>query len=139
MTKLNAGTPVNSGYYFSLKTWTIQPIEHDGSVLPGEAGEQFLPLSMPVAIGLAPVLGAGFLMFMPVLGFYMTAKALTRPVVKLFHKTSNEVAATMAPGLAPGAAYLTGKPGDETASPKAPAQDQELEKLQAEIDARRGK
>ncbi len=141
MTKLNAGTPVKSGYYFNLKTWAIQPVEHDGSTLPGEAGEQWLPLPMPVAIGLAPVLGAGFLMFMPVLGFYMAAKAVTRPVVKLFQKTTTEVAANLAqPGLAPGEAYLTGKRGDATA-PKAGAagEQKELDALQAEIDARRGK
>lgn len=140
MTKLNAGTPVKSGYYMNLKTWSIQPVEKDGTALPGEAGEQWLPIPMPVAIGLAPALGAAFLMFMPVLGFYMTAKALSRPVVKLFQKTTTEVAANIAPGLAPGAAYLTGKEGDASAPAKgATAEEKELDALQSEIDARRGK
>ncbi len=140
MTKLNAGTPVKSGYYFSLKTWTILPVEKDGTALPGNAGEQWMPLPMPVAIGLAPVLGAGFLMFMPVLGFYMTAKALARPVVKLFNKSTTEIAANISPGLATGSAYLTGKPGEEAAKADgAPVQDKNLDALQAEIDARRGK
>ena len=140
MTKLNAGTPVKSGYYFNLKTWMIQPVEKDGTELPGAAGEQWLPLSMPVAIGLAPILGAGFLMFMPVLGFFMTAKALTRPVAKLFTRTTTEVAANMAPGLAPGAAYLTGKEGEAKApAAGAKAEQKELDALQAEIQQRRGK
>jgi hypothetical protein len=139
MTKLDAGTPVKSGYYFSLRNWTLQPVETDGEALPGEHGEQWIPLSLPVAVAAAPLLGAAFLMFMPAIGFYLTAKALSRPALDLFKKSTTELAATMSPGLVPGEAYLTGKKADgaqeePAAGEKAP----ELEALQAEIDAKRG-
>ena len=139
MTKLNAGTPVKSGHYFSLKTWTIHPMEIDGEALPGEAGEQWLPLSLPLAVGLAPLLGAGFLMFMPAIGFYLVAKALARPVVTVFRRSTTELAATMSPGLVPGEAYLTGKRAEE-AAPEANApstEERELDALQKEIEAKR--
>jgi hypothetical protein len=138
MTKLNAGTPVKSGHYFSLKSWTILPVEHDGELLPGAAGEQWVPMPLAVAVAAAPMLGAGFLMFMPFIGFYLTAKALTRPVVRIFSKSTTELAATMSPGMVPGEAYLTGKAGEKKES-KGTAEEKELDALQAEIDARRNK
>jgi hypothetical protein len=139
MTKLNAGTPVKSGYYFSLKSWTLHPLETDGDVLPGDAGEQWVPMSLPMAVLAAPVLGAGFLMFMPAIGFYLTAKALARPVVNLFQKSTAELAATMSPGLIAGEAHLTGKSGKGAAAAPAPVdpQERELEALQKDIDAKR--
>jgi hypothetical protein len=141
MTKLSAGTPVKSGYYFSLKTWTIHPMETDGEQLPGATGEQWIPMSLPFAVAAAPLLGAGFLMFLPAIGFYVTAKALARPVLRVFRKSTDELAATMSPGLVPGEAYLTGKRADE-AAPEAKAasgEERELDALQGEIDAKRGK
>jgi len=139
MTKLNAGTPVKSGHYFSLKSWTILPVEHDGELLPGAAGEQWVPMPLAVAVAAAPVLGAGFLMFMPFIGFYLTAKALTRPVVRIFSKSTTELAATMSPGMVPGEAYLTGKAGEKKDEAKGTAEAKQLDALQAEIDARRNK
>jgi hypothetical protein len=140
MTKLDAGTPVKSGYYFSLRHWTLQPVETDGEVLPGERGEQWVPMSLPVAVAAAPLLGAAFLMFMPAIGFYLTAKALARPLQSAFRKSTTELAATMSPGMVPGEAYLTGKraEGGAEEKPAAGEKSPELEALQAEIDAKRG-
>ena len=143
MTKLNAGTPVKSGYYFSLKSWTLHPMERDGEPLPGKYGEQWIPLSLPLAVIAAPLLGAGFLMFMPAIGFYLTAKALARPVVNVFRTSTTELAATMSPGLVPGEAHLTGKraeEGGEAAEATAPsAEERELDALQSAIDAKRSR
>jgi hypothetical protein len=138
MKTLNARTPVKSGYYFSLKTWTIQPVAKDGELLAGELDEQFIPMSLPLAVAAAPLLGAGFLMFMPAIGFYLVAMAAARPITNLFHKTTTELAASMSPGLVPGEAYLTGKAGEkEVAKVEGAAEERELETLQARIDERR--
>lgn len=137
MTKLNAGTPVKRGYYFSLKSWSVNPIEKDGTTLHGEAGEQFIPVPLPVAVMLAPALGAIFLMFMPFIGFFLVGKTLVRPLTHGFKKSTTEIAASMSPGLAAGAAHLTGKPGDEKkdgAAGEHPA----LTEVEKEIAAKRG-
>jgi hypothetical protein len=134
MTKLNAGTPVKRGYYFSMKNWSVNPIEKDGTVLHGEAGEQFVPVPLPVAVMLAPVLGAVFLMFMPFIGFYLTAQTALRPVARMFKKSTTEIAASMS-GLQPGEAHLTGRPGEEKAEGgETPAP---LSALEKEIAAKR--
>jgi hypothetical protein len=69
----------------------------------------------------------------------MAAVAITRPITNLFRKTTTELAATMSPGLVPGEAYLTGTQGEkEVAHAGAgPSEEQELDALQAQIDARR--
>lgn len=136
MTTLNAGTPVKSGYYFNLATWTLHPMEQDGEALPGGAEDRWIPLSLPLVVIAAPLLGAGFLMFMPAIGFYLTAKALVRPVVNVFHRSTEQLAATMSPGLVPGEAHLTGKDAGEDAKAET-AEDRELDALQKEIDEKR--
>jgi hypothetical protein len=140
MKTLNAGTPVKSGYYFSLKSWTVHPMAHDGEQLPGERDERWIRLSLPLAVAAAPLLGAGFLMFMPAIGFYLVVMAAVRPVTALFRKTTTELAATMSPGLVAGEAHLTGKRGAEEAANEAIAgEERELDDLQAEIDAIRAR
>jgi hypothetical protein len=134
MTKLNAGTPVKRGYYFSMKNWSVNPVEKDGTVLHGETGEQFIPVPLPVAVMLAPVLGAVFLMFMPFIGFYLTAQTALRPVARMFRKSTTEIAASMSPGLQPGTAHLTGRPGEKKAEG---AEAKELTALEQEIAAKR--
>jgi hypothetical protein len=125
---------VKSGYYFSMKNWSVNPIAKDGTVLQGEKGEQFIPVPLPVAVMLAPVLGAVFLMFMPFIGFYLTAQTLLRPVARMFKKSTTEIAASMSPGLQPGAAHLTGSAGEKKTEG---AESQELSALEKEIAAKR--
>jgi hypothetical protein len=139
MKTLNAQSPVKSGYYFSLDRWTVQPVAKDGELLAGDPGERFVAISLPLAVAAAPILGAGFLMFMPAIGIYLLAVAAARPVTRLFHRTTSELAATMSPGLVPGEAHLTGKTGAEAAAAVGRSEERELDALQAEIDARRAK
>ncbi len=139
MKTLNAQTPVKNGYYFSLKTWTIQPVAKDGELLAGEADEKFLAIPLPLAVAAAPLLGAVFLMFMPFIGFYLVAMAAVRPITNLFQKTTTELAATMSPGLVPGEAYLTGKAGEKEVAKVAGAasEERELDELGKKIEEKR--
>jgi hypothetical protein len=133
---VSAGTPVKSGYYFGLKSWTVHPTARDGEALPGD--ERWLPVSLPLALAAAPLLGAAFLMFMPAIGLVLVAMAFARPVTNLFRRTTTEFAATMSPGLVAGEAHLTGKRGAREVADEAIAgEERELDALQAEIDARR--
>ena len=135
MTKLNAGTPVKRGYYFSMKNWSVNPVEKDGTILQGEAGEKFIPVPLPVAVMLAPVIGAVFLMFMPFIGFYLVGQRALQPVARMFKKSTTEIAASMSPGLQPGTAHLTGRAGEKKAEE---GESKELSSLEQEIAAKRG-
>jgi hypothetical protein len=128
MKRYNGGTKVGGGYYFNLKSWEVANIEGKEGTLPGEAKDTFLHAPLPVLFVVAPVLGIGFAMFLPLIGFVMPVYAL----VKRMKAAGAEAAATMTPAWQPGEAYLAGKPEEKKAAPK-----EELEKLAKEIDERR--
>ena len=129
MTTIAAGTLVKKGYYFSTKSWSLQPVPADGAALPGEAGETYLQIPLLLAFAAAPVMGAAFLMFLPFIGFYLAGTAAVRPVARVFRRSARELAATVQPGWAPGEAHLAGRSaevgGDE-------ARDARLDRLEQE-------
>ncbi|GEJ55267.1 hypothetical protein [Anaeromyxobacter diazotrophicus] len=137
MTTIEAGNRVKKGYYFSAKSWTLQPMPKDGEALPGEAGERYVHVPLLLAFVLAPLMGAAFLMFLPFVGFYLALAAAVRPVVKLFRSSAEEVAASLQPGWAPGEAHLTGRRAEGEGEPGTPAPNAQLDSLSKEIGARR--
>ena len=137
MNFIAGGTRVGKGHYFSARSWTLTPIASDGEALPGAGEERFLKVPLLAAFALAPIMGAAFLMFLPLIGFYLAAAALARPVARLFRRSATEVAATMSPPWVPGEAHLAGKPSDEAAASGQAAPDEHLDQLQEDIAAKR--
>jgi hypothetical protein len=106
-----SGAVVKSGYYLNPTGWAVHPVAHDGERLPDGRGE-WLRVPTVVAIGLTPILGLAFLMFLPLIGFVLAARAAANPIVRMFRASAADLAATMSPGWAPGEAHLTGKRGE---------------------------
>lgn len=79
-----------------------------------------------VALALTPIIGLAFLMFLPFIGFYLSAQAI---VLKLSHVFKHATVSVSAPP-AVGAAYLT---GHEATGQK----DESLAELHKEIQSRR--
>ena len=105
---MKGGSTVSSGYYLNLSRWAIQPVAKDGERLPEGEGE-WMKVPTAAAILLTPVLGATFLMFLPLIGFALLLQALVTPLIGIFRHGATEVAATMSPGWQPGEAHFTGK------------------------------
>lgn len=80
-----------------------------------------------VALLLTPIMGLMFLMFLPFIGFYLSAAALFQKGVSLFEKAST-------PEVSIGVAYLTGNETSEKTE-----QNTDLDELDKEIQARRSK
>jgi len=138
MTFIEAGTRVKKGYYFSARSWMLQPVPRDGEPLPGKAGEKYLYIPLLLAFAITPLMGAAFLMFLPLIGFYLALHAAVRPVVRIFTSSATEIAATMQPGWQPGEAHLTGQRSEaENASEKAAPSAGALEDLSKEIETKR--
>lgn len=139
MTKLHAGTRVKKGYYFNMKSWSLQPMSADGEALPGAAGETYFHVPLLAAFVLAPLMGAAFLMFLPFIGFYLAISAALRPVASLFHRSATEIAATVQPGWLPGEAHLTGRREEEDGVEEKgpPKAEGELASLEREIEQKR--
>jgi hypothetical protein len=130
MTTYQSNTAVKSGYYFNPVTMNIVPVERDGGRLPNEKGS-WIAIPTIAALALTPVLGALFLMFLPMIGFVLCAEAAGKRVAGVFASSAGEL---VAPGYAPGMAHLTGKATDEKKPEgEATAAAPELEKLEKEI------
>jgi hypothetical protein len=137
MTTINGGTAVQGGYYLSKSNWEIFPIEKDGQKLPGAHSEHYVKLSTAAALMVMPVLGGLMVVFLPFIGLYLTVQAALRPLVGMFQRSAQDLAATVTPGWQPGAAHFTGKRSEEKAAEEAPAKEAKLEELAKEIDAKR--
>ena len=136
MTTIEAGTQVKKGYYFNVKSWTLEPMANDGTALPGAKGEKYFHVPLLLAFAVAPIMGAAFLMFLPFIGFYLALSAVLRPATRLFTSSATELAATMSPGWAPGVAHLAGKAPEAKEGEAPPAKDG-LEGVAAEVGQRR--
>jgi hypothetical protein len=137
MTSFQSGAAVGSGYYFNPIRWHVAPVSRDGESLPAGAGHWWKVPTL-AALALVPILGATFLMALPVIGFVVLAQALAAPVLRTFRAGASDLAATVSPGWQPGEAHLTGKEqgAAERSAPPATA-DARLDALEREIAARR--
>lgn len=139
MTKtFKSGSAVKSGYYFNASGWALEPVARDGERLPDGKGE-WMPIPTVAALLLTPILGATFLMFLPLVGFFLAFQAIAAPIVHMLRGSAKDLAATMSPGWIPGEAHLTGKrPGSAGVEEKGPiAEDGQLDALEKEIEEKR--
>jgi hypothetical protein len=139
MANYQSGAAVLSGYYLNPTRWHVEPIAQDGGRLPAGKGT-WMKVPTAAALVMVPLLGAAFLMFLPLIGFALVLHALASPVMNLFRASATDLAATMTPGWQPGEAHFTGKsPENAGVEEKGPiaARDDRLEALSREIELRR--
>ncbi|MBK9062607.1 MAG: hypothetical protein IPL89_05355 [Acidobacteria bacterium] len=73
---LNGGTKVPAGFYFNKANWEIATVSgKKGGLLPGDAKADYLKIPAVAMLAAAPVLGAAFVVFLPVIGFALLATA----------------------------------------------------------------
>lgn len=137
-TTFESGTAVLNGYYLNASSWSVTPVAHDGERLPAGPG-RWMRIPAVAALALVPILGAAFLVFLPLIGFLVTLHALASAVVNAIHGSATELAATVNPGWVPGEAHFTGKtPEHAGVEEKGPIPGGDaLEALAAEIARRR--
>jgi hypothetical protein len=137
-TTYESGSAVLSGYYFNPTAWHVEPVAHDGGRLPAGPGS-WLRIPTAASLLLVPVLGASFLVFLPLVGFLVALQALASPIVKWFERSATDLAATLSTAWQPGEAHFTGgrsmNAGVEEKGPTA--RGDALDALAAEIERRR--
>jgi len=133
MTTFESNAAVKSGYYFNPITMNLLPVERDGGRLPNEKGK-WIAVPTFLALALTPILGALFLMFLPMIGFVLCAEAAGKKIAGVFATSAGDL---VAPGYAPGMAHLTGKEASEAKKDGEAKAAPELEKLEKEIEEKR--
>jgi hypothetical protein len=137
MAKYTGGNQVSGGYYWNPRNWEVEVVASEGGRLKGAANAKYVKLPFPLLFVVVPLLGALFLMFLPLIGFALFGYAIVKKVTGGVKQSATELASTMAPGgFATGEAHFTGKPGEEKAG--AAPKSAEIEKLEKEIEARKG-
>jgi hypothetical protein len=133
MAKYTSGMQVGGGYYWNAARWEVEVVPSEGGTLRGGS---YVKVPFPVLFLVVPLLGATFLMFLPVVGFALLAYAMAKALAARFTQGATELASTVQPGgFAAGSAYFTGKPHEpEHASPAA---EQTLADLEREIAERK--
>jgi len=73
---LNGGSKVKAGFYFNKANWEIVTVSgKKGAFLPGDAKTDYFRIPAIAMLAAAPVLGAAFVVFLPVIGFALLATA----------------------------------------------------------------
>lgn len=134
MTTHTGTSSVRSGYYLSLKTFGVEVIGEEGGRLPGASDVKYLAVPFPLLFLVIPFVGLAFLMFLPAIGFVLFAKAIAMRLSGHVADGASSLAATVAPDLATGAAYLAGHKDEEKPAGELTP---DLEKLAKEIEEKR--
>jgi hypothetical protein len=94
-------------------------------------------LDTATALMVMPVLGGLMVVFLPFIGLHLTAKTAVGGVTGLFSRSAQDLAATVTPGWAPGAAHMTGKATDAKAVEGEKIDDAKLAELAKEVEEKR--
>jgi hypothetical protein len=95
MTTYRGGTRVTPGFYWNRATWTLATISDAPGELPGGAADRYTKVPVVAVLALAPLMGAAYVMFLPLLGFALlfgTAGAKGLAVVRKAAQAAREVA-----------------------------------------------
>ncbi len=138
MAKYTGGEKVGGGYYLNLRSWEVEVVGNEGGRLRDPNGARYLKVHFLALFAIVPLLGAIFLMFLPLIGFALFAYAIAKKITGAVTKGTTELAATVQPGsFAAGSAYFTGKPGEEGEKKVDEAGRPELDALEKEIASRK--
>ena len=140
MAKYIGGMQVGGGYYWNARRWEVEVVSNEGGKLKGGPDAKYVKVPFPALFVIVPLLGALFLMFLPLVGFGLFAYAIAKKVTGGVKQGATELASTIQPGqFATGEAYFTGKPGEEKkdGKPAEAAKSPALETLEKEIAERK--
>jgi len=80
---ISGGNKVPAGFYFNKRNWEIVTVSgKKGGVLPGTPETEYLKIPAVAMLAAAPVLGAAFVIFLPLIGFALFAGAAFKKTVK---------------------------------------------------------
>jgi len=133
MTTCNGNSKVKSGYYLSTNSFGVEVIGEDGGTLPGPVTTRYVRVPFPLLFVVIPVVGLAFLIFLPFIGFALLAYAIIERIAGHASRRADDLAATVVPPHATGAAYLAGHDGEKKNEEVSP----EIEKLEKDVAEKR--
>ncbi len=102
----NGGTKVNYGFYWSAKAWDMAMVPAEGGLLPGGSDRHYTRIPTVLFLLMAPLMGALYVVFLPVAGFALVGGHALRAAKTLAMDSFMHIAVAVSPSWAPGEAYL---------------------------------
>jgi hypothetical protein len=81
MAKLTGGMKVDAGYYWNARNWETEIVPEGGGQLAGTPDTNYLKMPLLVALPVSAVVGATFLMSLPLIGVIVFVQGIARSVV----------------------------------------------------------
>lgn len=103
------GTKVNYGFYWSAKAWDMAMVPAEGGLLPGGSDRRYARIPTGLFLLMAPLMGALYVVFLPVAGFVLVAGHALRALKTLALDAVMQIAVAVSPSWAPGEAYLASR------------------------------
>jgi hypothetical protein len=103
------GTKVNYGFYWSAKAWDMAMVPAEGGLLPGGSDRAYRRIPTFLFLLMAPIMGALYVVFLPVAGFVLVASHALRAAKTLALDAFMHLAVAVSPSWAPGEAYLASR------------------------------
>jgi hypothetical protein len=91
------GMRVGGGYYWNPRTWEVHVVGAEGGTLPGSERAHFARIPFPLLFVVVPLLGALFLVFLPIIGFWLVGQAIFKKVVGGVKSGAEELAVNVTP------------------------------------------
>ena len=127
MFRHTGGELTKHGFYWNPRTWQVTLIERQGGVLPGPATERYARVPVLGMLVLAPIMGAAYVMFLPVIGFAMVLDFLGRRAFRAAKSGTVAMASVVSPRWRPGEAYLAKEEKDKDEKAKDEGKDETKE------------
>ena len=109
MARHEGGTKVGYGFYWSAKAWDMAMVPAEGGLLPGGSDQHYTRIPTFLFLLMAPVMGALYVVFLPVAGFALVAGHALRALKTLATDAVMHIAVAVSPQWAPGEAYLASR------------------------------
>jgi hypothetical protein len=103
------GSQVKTGFYWSPKAWEMTMVPAGGGTLPGSADHSFVRIPTVLFLLLAPIMGAGYVFFLPFVGFVLLGHWAARKAGAFIKDAFMHIAVAVSPHWAPGEAYLASR------------------------------
>jgi hypothetical protein len=106
MFRYRGGQTVRHGFYWGAGTWAVTLIDREGGPLPGDATVRYARVPAVLMLFIAPVMGALYVVFLPVVGFALVLDFAARRLWRAGVKAVWALLAAVLPAWRPGEAYL---------------------------------
>ncbi len=117
MKRYRAGQRVGPGFYLNTRTLELMAIGPQGGTLGGAEGSRHVKVPAPLMLALAPALGALYVIFLPLAGFWMLFRFAGGKAAEGARAAAHGLTALAMPGLRLSAAYFHRRRGKTEGKP----------------------